>query len=118
MCWWMAGSSGRATRGWRLNWKKRATTGSSRKKRSRLKGRFRRPDWLTKVNNGEQVLLRAKTMFFRNLSCLGAIRATMGAMFVAYDQLLDGTIQHLHDLKDRGVRFVSVSSETLASLSQ
>ena len=57
-------------------------------------------------------------MFIRNLSCLGAIRATMGAMSVAYDQLLDGTIQHLHDLKDRGVRFVSVSPETLASLSQ
>jgi uracil-DNA glycosylase len=42
----------------------------------------------------------------------------MAAMSDAYDQLLDGTIQHLQDLKDRGVRFVSVSPETLAGLSQ
>ena len=39
-------------------------------------------------------------------------------MSVAYDQLLDGTIQHLQELKERGVRFVSLSPETLAGLSQ
>jgi DNA polymerase len=39
-------------------------------------------------------------------------------MSVAYNQLLDGTIQHLQDLKERGVRFVSLSPETLAGLSQ
>ena len=39
-------------------------------------------------------------------------------MSAAYHQLLDGTIQHLQELKDRGVRFVSVSAETLAELSQ
>ena len=39
-------------------------------------------------------------------------------MSVAYNQLLDGAIQHLQELKDRGVRFVSLSPETLAGLSQ
>jgi len=39
-------------------------------------------------------------------------------MSVAYDQLLDGTIQHLQELKERGVRFVSLSPEALAGLSQ
>jgi DNA polymerase len=34
----------------------------------------------------------------------------------AYYQLLDATIQHLQDLKSRGVRFVAVSSQTLAAL--
>ena len=34
----------------------------------------------------------------------------------AYDQLLDATIHHLETLKTRGVRFVSVSTETLAEL--
>jgi uracil-DNA glycosylase len=34
----------------------------------------------------------------------------------AYTQLLDATIQHLESLKSRGVRFVSVSPETLAAL--
>jgi DNA polymerase len=35
----------------------------------------------------------------------------------AYGQLLDATIQHLEDLKSRGVRNVAVSPETLRSLS-
>ena len=39
-------------------------------------------------------------------------------MSVAYDQLLDGAIQHLEELKARGVRFVSLSPETLAALRQ
>lgn len=39
-------------------------------------------------------------------------------MFAAYHQLLDGVIQHLEELQDRGVHFVSVSPETLAGLSQ
>ena len=33
-----------------------------------------------------------------------------------YNQLLEATIQHLHELKDRGVRFVPVSAEVLARL--
>ncbi len=37
---------------------------------------------------------------------------------MAYDQLLDATIQHLEDLKARGVRFVPVSPETLGALAQ
>jgi DNA polymerase len=36
----------------------------------------------------------------------------------AYGQLLDATIQHLEDLKSRGVQNVAVSPETLRSLSQ
>jgi DNA polymerase len=39
-------------------------------------------------------------------------------MSVAYNQLLDGAIQHLQELKERGVRFVSLSPDTLAGLSQ
>ena len=35
-----------------------------------------------------------------------------------YDQLLDATIQHLQDLKSRGVRFVEVTPTTLAALGQ
>jgi hypothetical protein len=36
----------------------------------------------------------------------------------AYGQLLDATIQHLEDLKSRGVRHVAVSPETLRALAQ
>lgn len=36
----------------------------------------------------------------------------------AYGQLLDATIQHLEDLKSRGVRHVAVARETLAALAQ
>jgi uracil-DNA glycosylase family 4 len=36
----------------------------------------------------------------------------------AYGQLLDATIQHLEDLKSRGVRHVAISSETLRALAQ
>ena len=36
----------------------------------------------------------------------------------AYGQLLDATIQHLEDLKTRGVRHVAVSPETLRSLAR
>ncbi|MGD0262295.1 MAG: uracil-DNA glycosylase [Verrucomicrobiota bacterium] len=39
-------------------------------------------------------------------------------MSVAYHQLLDGAIQHLQELEARGVRFVSLSPETLAALRQ
>jgi len=42
----------------------------------------------------------------------------MVSMSGAYHQLLEATIQHLEDLKARGVRFVSVSPETLARLCQ
>jgi DNA polymerase len=36
----------------------------------------------------------------------------------AYEQLLDAAIRHLEELKERGVRFVAVSPETLAAVSQ
>ena len=36
----------------------------------------------------------------------------------AYEQLLDATIQHLEDLKSRGVRHVAVAPETLRALAQ
>ena len=39
-------------------------------------------------------------------------------MTSTYHQLLDATIQHLEDLKSRGVRSVAVSSETLRALAQ
>ena len=42
----------------------------------------------------------------------------MPPMPTAYDQLLDATIQHLEDLKAHGVRFVSVSPESLGALAQ
>jgi DNA polymerase len=42
----------------------------------------------------------------------------MAAMSVAYHQLLDGAIQHLQELKASGVRFVSLSPETLTALRQ
>jgi DNA polymerase len=42
----------------------------------------------------------------------------MSPMADAYEQLLDATIQHLEDLKSRGVLHVAVSSETLRALSQ
>ncbi|MGH7993326.1 MAG: hypothetical protein ACREDQ_07410, partial [Limisphaerales bacterium] len=39
-------------------------------------------------------------------------------MSSTYNQLLDATIQHLEDLKSRGVRHVAVSNETLRALTQ
>ena len=39
-------------------------------------------------------------------------------MSSTYNQLLDATIQHLEDLKSRGVRHVAVSPETLRALAQ
>jgi DNA polymerase len=39
-------------------------------------------------------------------------------MSSAYNQLLDATIQHLEDLKSRGVRHVAIASETLRALAQ
>jgi len=39
-------------------------------------------------------------------------------MSSAYEQLLDATIQHLEELKARGVRHVAVSPETLRALTQ
>ncbi len=44
--------------------------------------------------------------------------ATFAAMSVAYDQLLDGVIRHLEELREHGVRFVPVSAETLAALQE
>lgn len=42
----------------------------------------------------------------------------MPPMPTAYDQLLDATIQHLEDMKAHGVRFVSVSPQSLGALAQ
>ena len=42
----------------------------------------------------------------------------MGSMSGAYEQLLDAAIQHLQELKGRGVQFVPVAPETLAGLNQ
>src|SRR5262249_12147236 len=53
--------------------------------------------------------------FFR---ALPATKSTIIKMSDAYNQLLDATIQHLQGLKDRGVRFVEVSPEKLANLTQ
>src|SRR5271170_3340924 len=39
-------------------------------------------------------------------------------MSSSYNELLDATIQHLEDLKSRGVRNVAVSKETLRALAQ
>jgi DNA polymerase len=39
-------------------------------------------------------------------------------MATGYDQLLEATIQHLEDLKGRGVRHVAVNPETLRALAQ
>jgi uracil-DNA glycosylase family 4 len=39
-------------------------------------------------------------------------------MATGYDQLLEATIQHLEDLKGRGVRHVAVTPETLRALAQ
>ena len=44
--------------------------------------------------------------------------ATMRMMASDYEQLLDATIQHLEGLKERGVRHVAVSPETLRALAQ
>ncbi|HLP78929.1 MAG TPA: uracil-DNA glycosylase, partial [Candidatus Paceibacterota bacterium] len=42
----------------------------------------------------------------------------MTAMSDAYRQLLDSAIEHLQSLKAQGVRFVSVTPESLTSLSE
>ena len=42
----------------------------------------------------------------------------MAGMSEPYDDLLRATIQHLHGLKARGVRFVEVAPENLARLKQ
>src|SRR6266404_3059364 len=43
---------------------------------------------------------------------------SMKAMAEPYTELLDATIRHLEGLKERGVRFVTVSPENLAALAQ
>jgi uracil-DNA glycosylase len=48
----------------------------------------------------------------------GGSRITMGWMSGAYEQLLDAAIQHLEELKERGVQFVPVAAETLAALNR
>ena len=39
-------------------------------------------------------------------------------MSAAYNELLDATIQHLENLKSRGVRNIAVAPETLRALAQ
>ena len=46
------------------------------------------------------------------------VEDTIALMSGGYHQLLDATIQHLEELKARGVRFVPVAPETLAALNQ
>jgi len=53
-----------------------------------------------------------------NFSCGWRNTSYDNAMPDAYGQLLDATIQHLEDLKSRGVRQVAVSPETLRALAQ
>ena len=53
--------------------------------------------------------------FFR---ALRGFEATIRLMADLYQQLLEASIQHLEALKARGVRFVSVSQETLTELGQ
>ena len=49
---------------------------------------------------------------------LRRIIATMNPMTSAYGQLLEATIQHLEDLKSRGIRHVAIAPETLRALAQ
>lgn len=51
----------------------------------------------------------------QNFRALADIHGTMGLM-TGYEELLEATIQHLEELKGRGVRFVSVAPETLSGL--
>jgi DNA polymerase len=53
-----------------------------------------------------------------NIRAATAPSATIAAMAGACEQLLNATIQHLEDLKARGVRHVAVSPETLRALAQ
>jgi uracil-DNA glycosylase family 4 len=55
---------------------------------------------------------------FNNFSHSGTAASYDAAMSDAYGQLLDATIQHLEDLKSRGVRNVVVSKETLRAFAQ
>src|SRR5262249_53869604 len=38
------------------------------------------------------------------------------SLMTGYEELLEATIQHLEELKGRGVRFVSIAPETLSAL--
>jgi DNA polymerase len=49
---------------------------------------------------------------------MGVMGARIAVMSGAYNQLLDAAIQHLQELKECGVRFVALSPESLAGLSQ
>jgi DNA polymerase len=53
-----------------------------------------------------------------NFFCASARSGYDGVMSAAYNELLDATIQHLENLKSRGVRNVAVSKETLRALAQ
>jgi len=54
----------------------------------------------------------------QNLRAVHGAGATMCPMTDAYHQLLDAVIWQLEELKERGVRFVSVQAETLAALAR
>src|ERR1039458_6186508 len=53
---------------------------------------------------------------FENFRAPRHAGATIALMSGAYHQLLDAAIQHLQELKARGVQFVPVAPETLAEL--
>jgi uracil-DNA glycosylase len=52
----------------------------------------------------------------KNSRALFRLPHTIRLMAVGYDELLEATIQHLQELKGRGVRFVSASPGTLSAL--
>jgi DNA polymerase len=59
-----------------------------------------------------------ETQFVNKYFCSPPRYGYDDAMSDAYGHLLDATIQHLEDLKSRGVRHVAVSPETLRALAQ
>jgi DNA polymerase len=54
----------------------------------------------------------------KNFRALFGLPHTIESMAAGYDELLEATIQHLEELRGRGVRFVSVSPETLSALAR
>jgi uracil-DNA glycosylase len=52
----------------------------------------------------------------QNSRALFRLLDTIELMVAGYDELLEATVQHLQELKGRGVRFVSVSPQTLSAL--
>jgi DNA polymerase len=70
------------------------------------------------IVSDRRLQIRIRPGVLENIRAATAPSATMTAMAGAYEQLLNATIQHLEDLKARGVRHVAVSPETLHALAQ